>query len=256
MENNSLKGKIIVNFGDSIFGNFRSPVDISTFISEYTGATVYNLGFGGCRMSQHKNILFDKFCMYRIVDAITTRDFSLQDEALAAEPIGEPLPDYFKESCELMKKIDFSKVDIATIAYGTNDYTAGSPLDSEDKYDIVSFGGALRYSIKKLSEAFPNIKIVVCTQTYRFWRTPEGEFLNDSNTRIWKTDILPAYVEKTKEVAKESGLYCIDNYKNSGISFETRNLAFSETDGTHPIEYGRRLIAKNISRELSGAFNE
>ena len=32
----SLNGKVIVNFGDSIFGNFRAPEDISSYIAEIT----------------------------------------------------------------------------------------------------------------------------------------------------------------------------------------------------------------------------
>ena len=48
-----LYGKKIVNFGDSIFGNYKAPLDISSFLAEYTGATVYNVGFGGTRMSSH-----------------------------------------------------------------------------------------------------------------------------------------------------------------------------------------------------------
>ena len=58
-----LSNKKIANLGDSIFGNFRAPEDISSFIAEATGAEVYNLGFGGCRMSVHSLPHFDKFCM-------------------------------------------------------------------------------------------------------------------------------------------------------------------------------------------------
>ena len=48
-----LRGKTIVNMGDSIFGIFNPPFDISTYLSEKTGATTYNCGFGGSSMATH-----------------------------------------------------------------------------------------------------------------------------------------------------------------------------------------------------------
>jgi len=254
--NKSLKGKTIVNFGDSIFGNFRAPEDISTFIAEKTEAKTYNVGFGGCRMSEHSLKHFDRFCMYRIANAVTTRDFSLQDESFSYPVTGEALPVYFADSLELLKSIDFSKVDIATVAYGTNDFTAERPLEGADRYDITSFGGAMRYSIETLMKAFPHIKFVICSQTYRFWRNKEGNVIDDSNTRVCGENKLTDFVKKTKEIAEEYGLFYIDNYNGSGINEQTRNLCFSEKDGSHPIIPGRKLIAENIAKELIAKFGE
>ncbi len=247
---NTLKNKVIVNFGDSIFGNFRAPTDISSYIAELSGATVYNVGFGGCRMGEHPMPQFDRFCMYRLAHSVTERDFKLQDEAFSYPPIGEALPAYFSGSLELLKSIDFSKVDIITIAYGTNDFTGEQKLEAADKYAFDSFAGAMRYSIEKLSAAFPHIKIVICSQLYRFWRDKDGEFIDDSNERVENGKTLLDFCEKTREIADEYGLYYIDNYNNSGMTKENRHLCFSSTDSTHPIEYGRKLIAENIVREL------
>ena len=255
--NKTLNGKIIVNFGDSIFGNFRAPTDISTFISEQTGAKVYNVGFGGCRMSDHPHPHFDKFCMYRLTDAVISRDFSMQDDAVKAEKIGEGLPDYFADSLELLKGIDFSKVDIITIAYGTNDFMGEQMPDSEDKYDTNSFGGAMRYSVEKLMKAFPDIHIVICSQIYRYWEGTDGIENEDSDTYIdERGHSLHTFVNKTKEIADKYGLFYIDNYNGSGINKDTRHLCFDGIDTCHPIEYGRRLVANNISKELINRFGE
>lgn len=252
----SLKDKVIVNFGDSIFGNFRAPEDISSYIAELTGAKTYNVGFGGCRMSVHSLPHFDKFCMYRIADAITSRDFTPQEDAFGFIPRGEALPTYFKDSFELLRSIDFSGVDIATIAYGTNDFTAARPLEGAGKYDFTSYGGALRYSLERIMKAYPNMTLVLCSQTYRFWRNKEtGAVIGDSDDRAMESGLyLPEFAEKTREIADEYGLYYIDNYYGSGINKETRDLCFSETDGTHPIPYGRRLIAENIAQNLIKRF--
>ena len=205
-------------------------------------------------MSVHSLPHFDKFCMYRIADAVTTRDFTPQKDALEFIPSGEALPAYFKESSRLLQSIDFSGVDIATIAYGTNDFTASRPLEGAGRYDFTSYGGALRYSLERLMKAFPNMSIVLCSQTYRFWRDETGEVTGDSDDRAISKIYLPEFVQKTREIADEYGLYYIDNYQGSGINKETRDLCFSATDGTHPLPYGRKLIAKNIAENLIKRF--
>ena len=250
-----LSNKKIANLGDSIFGNFRAPEDISSFIAEATGAEVYNLGFGGCRMSVHSLPHFDKFCMYRIADAITTGDFSACEEAFLYKPRGEGLPAYFRETCDLLKSIDFNTVDIATIAYGTNDFTAARPLEGAGRYDFTSYAGALRYSLERIMRKFPNMEIVLCSQTYRFWRDKDGNVIGDSDDRAMESGLyLPEFVSKTREVADEYGLFFIDNYTGSGINKETRDLCFSLTDGTHPMPYGRKLIAENMAKNLKKRF--
>lgn len=248
-----LSEKIIVNFGDSIFGNFRAPEDISSYISEITGAVTYNVGFGGCRMAEHVLVHFDAFCMYRLAHAVTSRDFSLQDEAFSYVPAPgvTVLPQYFSDSINLLKSIDFSKVDIVTIAYGTNDYTAKVAIENpNDKYDVKTFAGALRSSIEALKSAFPHVKIVLCGQLYRFWRDADGNFLSDSDTRVIGKHKLSDFIEKTNEIANDYGLFFIDNYNGSGICKDNKDLCFSSTDGTHPMPYGRRLVAENMAREL------
>ena len=243
-----LKNKVIVNFGDSIFGNKRPPDDISTALSNITGAVVYNCGFGGCRMSRHLEN-WDAFSMYNIATAITTRNFSYQD-SIDVDSV-EGMPEYFKESRELLKEIDFNKVDIITIAYGTNDYTSGRKLTNpDDPKDITTFTGAMRYSIETIAECYPHIKIFICTPTYRFWEDEEGNLRSDSNTELCGTSVLPDFVKATKDVAKEYHLKCIDNYFELGINKFNRKHYFPEKDGTHHNVLGAKLIAEHIASEL------
>jgi lysophospholipase L1-like esterase len=194
--------------------------------------------------------------MYRIADAVTSRDFTPQSDEFDFVPRGEALPTYFRNSFELLKSIDFNKVDIATIAYGTNDFTAARPLEGAGKYDVTSYGGALRYSIEKLRWNFPNLTLVLCSQTYRFWRDKDtGEVIGDSNDRPMESGLyLPEFVKKTEEIAAEYGLFFIDNYNGPVINEANRDLCFSGADGAHPIPYGRRLIAENISKNLIERF--
>ena len=133
-----MNGKVIVNFGDSIFGNMEPPNDISSILAKLTGATVYNCAFGGCRMSRHAEH-WDALSMYSLAEAVATGDFSYQDSIPMDELIeqGEML-DYFPKRKELLKKIDFNKVDIVTIAFGTNDYTARKRIATVKTDNVVA----------------------------------------------------------------------------------------------------------------------
>ena len=242
-----LDGKTIVNFGDSIFGNTRPPRDISTEIAKLTGATVYNCGFGGCRMAEHSQPNFDAFSMYRLAYAIAGGDFTVQESAL--EVTENAVPDYFSETLALLKSIDFNDVDIVTIAYGTNDFTGGVDLDNN--MGSTSFGGALRISVECLLYAYPHLKIFICSPIYRFW--PDTG--KDSDTYTPRTDgvMLSAFVEKDAEIAKEYHLPFINNYDGLGFNRTNRGYYFSANDGTHPNEKGNLLIAANIADALRGS---
>lgn len=246
---NPFENKIIVNFGDSIIGNSRPPYDISTIISNLTGATVYNCGFGGCRMAASNDPNFDAFSMYRLAYAIANNDWTLQDAVDVPSVSG--MPSYFAETRALLKTIDFSKVDIITIAYGTNDFTGNILLDSESTpYNMAYYGDALRYTIETLLAAFPNLKIFVCSQTYRFWINSSYEFIDDADTHLnSNNDKLTDFVEKTKEIALEYHNIFIDNY-NIGMNKFNRTRYFTESDGTHPNYNGNKLIAEHITSEL------
>lgn len=240
-------GKKIVNFGDSIFGLTRPPKDVSSYLAAKTGATVYNAGFGGCEMSTHADSNYNPFSMCNLASAVASGDWSSQEAAAAASG----MPAYFSETVTMLESIDFNDVDIVTIAYGTNDWNNSSPLDNGGNTNMAYFADALRYSIETLLTAYPNLRIFVCTQTYRFWMDSQGQFTEDSNTKVNPTTNLKLtdFVAKTIEVAKEYQLPYIDNY-DIGMNRYNRSYYFYSTDGTHPKPEGNQLIADNIANKV------
>ena len=159
-----LFGKTIVNFGDSIFGNKRPPNDISSMIAKYTGANVINCAFGGCRMAQHTGH-WDAFSMYRLAYSVANNDWALQDEAI----LHEDRTSYAEVPLANLKAIDFSKVDVITIGYCTNDFGGNIELEDneENLYDCSTFGGAFRYSLEQILTAYPHIRIVTLGAIFR-----------------------------------------------------------------------------------------
>lgn len=248
-----LYGKTIVNFGDSIYGKRRPPNDISTELAKLTGATVYNCGFGGCQMQLHWSEAYAPFSMCSLADAVATGDWTAQDAAVANMSTNG-IPDYFPETLEILKGLDFSNVDVVTIAYGTNDFAGGTDLDRESTPTGTNhFAGALRYSIETLLTAYPHLKIYICSQTYRFWN--ENGVFSDSDTYLVGDKKLTDYVAKTKEVAEEYHLPYIDCYYSLGFNKFNRGMYFSEADGTHPNTQGCHLIAKHVAGALEAGGN-
>ena len=128
-----LQGKTIVNFGDSIIGNTRDNTSVSSYIAKKTGANVHNMGFGGCQMSKHATN-WDLCSMYNLANDIANNDFSNLVTATATGWSG--MPSYFKNTAKLLSEIDFSKVDVITISYGTNDYREGDNLIGNNNVNI------------------------------------------------------------------------------------------------------------------------
>lgn len=241
----SNRGDVIVNMGDSIFGNFRDETSVSSFIANSTGATVHNFGFGGCRMSWHIEP-WHPFSMYKLADAITSGDWSEQDAVLNHEEI----PEYFKETISQMKAMDFSTVDIMTIAYGINDFTGGNTFDDEaNKKNTDTFGGALRYSIEKILTRYPNIRIVLSTPCWCYW-LENGSYSYDSDTHQINGRYLHEFVEKVISIGAEYHIPVVNPYDE--MSVNKFNCSHSYIDGIHLNENGRKELAKLISNTIRG----
>lgn len=232
-------------FGDSITGAFTDEDrNYPLILGKMLDTTVYNVGFGGCRMATHPTPKYDNFCMYKLVDAIYSNDFSAQESDTSGAPT-------FPTRLNTLESIDFNNLDIVTIAYGTNDwgdgYGARPPIDnSEDLLDCTTFNGAIRYSVSKLLAKNPKLKIILITPYYRYNPTT----LEDSDT------ILPAtnpnyhmidYVNAVKNVGKELKIPVIDMYNELGVNKYNRTNYFTGNDGVHFNPNGMELIANKIA---------
>ena len=246
-----LKNVTIVNFGDSIFGKTRGYTSVSEAIALRTGATVINMGFGGCLMAEHSDSNFDKFSMYQIANSIYLGSFADQVSAATVEGV----PAYFPSQVKLLQGIDFTKVDIITISCGTNDFTESVDIDNEiDRDDTSTFAGSLRYSIEKILTKYQHLKIVLLAPTWRFFAT-DGVYTGDSDTYTNGNGFtLIHFVNKMESVAEEYHLNFINNYQDLGVNYYNRLQYFSAADGTHHNIYGRKHLGRYIGARLSAMF--
>ena len=238
-----LTGKTVVCFGDSLFGMYRDSTSAPANIADYTGATVHNVGFGGCRMSVHPSTGYAAFSMWALAKAIADNDWLQQDVEASSGA------SYFPEQLEILESIDFSSVDMVVIHYGTNDFAAGGGTaidNSDDPYDYTTLCGALRYSIETLLGAYPKLQIYVSLPVFRFWEV-DGETVY-SDDYVYHDHTLPEFVEALRGVATEYKLPVIDGYNGMGIN--KHNAAAYLSDGTHHNDAGRKLFGEFIGGHL------
>lgn len=234
-----LDGKKVVVFGDSIIGMTRDQTSVPAYAATYTGATVYNVGFGGCRMSVHPTNGYAAFSMWALADAVSTGDYTMQNAQASSGA------DYFPEQLALLKTINFNDVDMVVIHYGTNDFAANVAIDNaSDDDDTATLCGALRYSLRKLMTAYPKLRIFVSVPIYRkFTGNIGAETYTNSNGAK-----LIDFCEAMARVATEFNCPVMNGYRALGIN-TINDTAFS-TDGTHLNDYGRKAFGEFMGGNL------
>lgn len=248
----AIDGKKVVCFGDSLFGMYRGEDSAPAFVAKETGATAYNVGFGGCRMSVHPTSGYAAFSMWALAKAIAENDWSTQDAQASAGSA------YFPEQLTLLKSIDFGSVDIVVIHYGTNDFGAGTAVqidNAADPDDYNTLCGALRYSVEKLLSAYPKLRIYVSLPVYRYWTASDGGVTYAETYLNKGGKTLPEFVEALRSTAAEYNLPVIDGYYGLGIN-KANAPTFLE-DGTHHNatgreRFGRYIGANLVSQQTSG----
>ena len=244
--NLGLAGKTVVNFGDSIFGNVRGVSSVSQAIADNSGAEVINVGFGGSFASQRPDADWNEMTFYKLSDCISSGDYS----SLNREPV-RSLRDYFSEHIDKLMSINWNNVDIITLAYGTNDFTGYKTLDNtSDKFDVDTYGGALRYGLRNIMTAYPHLKVLIITPIYRYYLDKEGNFIEDSDTRVESGGSFRGFVEKAMEIAQEFKVPYLNAHDKLGINRYNKDIYFNAPDTTHPNPTGNKKYGELIARKL------
>lgn len=240
----------IVILGDSIIGNVgldgRSLAD---YVEEELGKTTFKGGLGGTSMSVQSNDLWGsvsnmEWNMVKLAIAMRDNDWKSQFATLSYaenyQDVNNQILPYFPETIEALSRIDFSAVEILVIEHGTNDYGRRVPIDNEvNPYDVTTFGGALRTSLKILQEKYPGLRIVIMSPIYCALVEMEGN--GDGRS-------LEEYVEKEKQIAEEFGVEWIDAYRHSGINESNAELYLQ--DGLHLTSEGHKKLGEFLADYL------
>lgn len=238
----------IVFLGDSIIGQVRDETSVTALLEERLEIQVFNGAMGGTGMSRKDmqkkmSSSEDSLSMAALASAIGYGDFGVQKTV----QLNNPGTEYFGETIDGLEKIDFSQVEILFIEHGVNDYNAGVPIyNAQNPWDTYSYAGALRTSLRILTERFPELRIILVTPTYSWF------LANEQTCEQWYSGYgyLEDYVEAQKHIAGEFGIELIDNYSSLYSHESWDDWQQYTIDGLHPNEEGRRLIADSIAQYL------
>ena len=236
---------IIVNLGDSLFAMGRDEgTSISDFLKERIGGKIYNCALGGDTMSrwyeswQPTPAGWSEFALVTLIDSIVAGDYSLQEQTLEDYP--STFPSYFSDVLNTLKQIDFSLVNIITISLGTNDYGCDVGIYNSSQPTSKSyFKSSYKYVLDTLFNAFPNIRVILCTPLVRGDRTsPNGQGA-----------VLSDFADCVKDLGKEYNSPVCDFYYEMGVNQHNLN-SFFFGNLVHPQVYGREKMANKLSQKL------
>lgn len=242
----------VLNLGDSIFGNNEKPWDLGTYIQNITGMKDANCGYGGTTARVIPSGNMSPLGLPSIVDCIVSEDFSpLQTPSYWAN-----LREYrYGVPTLLFGMVDFSEIEIITIAYGTNDWNSSTPMDNaENRLDTSTYKGGLRYAVENLQTKYPAITLVMLSPIFRYWSNSSDYSTvdqdSDSRTNTLGLKLID-YVTAMKEVADEYHLPYFDNYKGIGLNKYTAPTWLR--DGTHlnrgiGVDKMGHIVAKEVNQ--------
>ena len=238
----------IVVFGDSVFGMPLDDITVPDYLERLLGEPVFNAAFSGTCVSRidseyRLDYSKDSISLVALTKALEAEDFGVQQTMHFRESNSEN----FADKIDSLETLDFSGVELILIQHGLNDFYNGVLLDNEnDPYDEHTFKGALRSSIRSLRRANPDVRIVLMTQTYTWYRqagiTCEEYDLGYGNQE--------AYIQAEMEIAEELGLELIDLYHDLFPHDSWEDWERYTADGMHPNEAGRIMLAEVIAEYL------
>lgn len=219
-----LSDKTFFFLGDSVIGNFKGDLSIPGMLSGLTGATTYNIGYGGASASLCESTTSS---LSGMLNALFNKEPSFFPEHLQAHT------DVLNYQTEGISNSNIYYI----LNYGLNDYFYSCPISSADPYDITTYSGAIRSSILEIRKHSPGAEIVLCTPTYT------SLIPNPQNPLAFEE-----YVDTILRLADEMNVKVADTYHLSGITQQNHTQYLS--DGVHPNEAGRFLIGKCILQTI------
>ena len=138
--------------------------------------------------------------------------------------------------------------DVVVVFGGTNDYGHGdAPFGKLGDTDRGTYCGAVRWLMNKLTEMYPNAKIVFMTPARRLGDERPSQSLH----RYYPSLLLRDYVDVIIETAKDFDVHVLDLYTQLGIDPNGEEDRVKYTaEGLHFNDAGHRVIAQRLKEYL------
>lgn len=246
----------IVLFGNSPLADDRDSANgLASMIAEKTGATVYNCAVKDSYLAAQQHTInpdagrIDAFTFYWLTTAFCLGDINDYIYGWIFDGWGDEAPEDAQPSYELMKSIDYSKVDVIALMYDGTDYLRGHGMYSDQNdTDIQTFTGNMTAGIDLIQQTYPHIRIIVMSPTYAYALDEEGKYISSDQYRYNGQDVLSTYVIKQRDYCYDRGVTFIDNLYGT-ISED--DAAQYLTDHIHLNEAGREKVADRFVAALN-----
>lgn len=230
-------------------------------IADAAGVTVYNGSFPYVTLATknlamiEENYPDDIYSLSYIADAITTGDFTEIERVTGTYHEDGTLT---KDGVSVLKSVDYDNLDVIVIMYDAMDYFEGraieNPSDDEERCTIV---GSLNYSIRKIKEAYPYIRIIVSSPFY-----VEGI---DADGNVYDPDMVDAgngtlsnYVYNELNTAVDLSVSFLDNfYGTINQDNYTSYVEYDTENGyIHLNDNGEQALANRIAYAIQEYPND
>lgn len=232
----------IVVLADSIWDIARDETGIAFLLEEeLENAVVYNCGIMGTTAAL-KPLKDEDIAEGEVWNALSLTGL-LRDQEAIVSLVQE----------EQLTEVPIKEADYFIIAYGLNDYFSAVPRETEEKYDLYSYAGALRNAIEFLQNENKEATILLLSQTYSQGYS-YGKVDTESDWKDWGGGTGPDYVYTAEKVANEYGCIFVNNYEDLGINLHNGLKYLS--DAVHLTPYGREKYAENLAKYLLQDYEE
>lgn len=250
MDSSRLEGReddgvtTILCLGNNPFTDDRGDQSLASMIARKTNSVVYDCAFPNssvaCKYSVYNpEYTKDHFNFYYVVESFRNNDLTAINSIASYE--ADPR---YQEAVNIMKTVDMDKVDIMLIMYDSTDYMMGTPSDNPDNpYDVTSYTGGIRTTLKNIESTWPHIRVFVMSHTYGQYMDEEGNLYNGT-TKDLGNGTLNHYLVKEAEAVMDCGVSFIDNYYGT---INEDNYKEYMRDHFHMNELGREKVADRIA---------
>ena len=183
----------------------------------------------------------DIYNFFYVAYSISSGNFDGQN--FVATTREEPV---YTESAQALTNLDYNDVDIIAVMYDDSDYRTLAPAYNGDTTDLSSFAGSLKSGIRMIQEAYPHIRIVFLSPTYRPYIDEKGNEQNPATTDLGNGEVV-GYNAYAYMMCSETGISYIDNFSGSvnALNYER----FVDKDGRLN-EDGRYEVAKHFVTKI------
>lgn len=224
--------------GNSPFSDNKGENGLAQTLAKKMNGVAYDGSFAGSFQTMYNKTYQESYkpdglSLYPVISAICSGDFSLVEQVAAT--VGQTEI----ETVNMLKNLDYSKVDMLVIMYDLSDYLNNRPLyNATDPNDVITWTGSLNASLELLEETYPHIRTIILSMP-ACGATVDGYYIDGDKMNLGN-GTLPDYLNYEMNVILANGVSYIDNYYGV-ITSETKDQYL--VDDYHLNEKGIEAIA-------------